>query len=101
MSFSFWERAPSRFEGLPGAVVEAQTAGLKCLIADAICEEVAVTELVETMSIEEDPAVWSRRIRATQAYGRRGNVEEMKRAGFDVAAQAERMMRFYERGGWE
>lgn len=92
---------PSRFEGLPGAVVEAQTAGLKCLIADAICEEVAVTELVETMSIEEDPAVWAKRIRATQAYGRRGYVEEMKRAGFDVAAQAERMMRFYERGGWE
>ena len=75
---------PSRFEGLPGAVVEAQTAGLKCLIADAICEEVAVTELVETMSIEEDPAVWARRIRATQAYGRRGYVEEMKRAGFDA-----------------
>ena len=92
---------PSRFEGLPGAVVEAQTAGLKCLMSDAICEEVAVTELVKTMSIGEDPFTWARQIRNSQKYERRGYVQEMRRSGFDVTKQAERMMRFYERGEWE
>lgn len=92
---------PSRYEGLPGTVVEAQTAGLKCLMSDAICEEVAVTELVSSMSIREDVGKWADYIRKTAEYERRGHVEEMQRAGFDVSAQAERMMRFYEMGEWK
>ena len=46
---------PSRFEGLPGTVVEAQTSGLRCLMSDSICTEVMATELVQAMSIKESP----------------------------------------------
>lgn len=92
---------PSRFEGLPGAVVEAQTAGLKCLMSDAICEEVAVTELVKTMSIGEDPFTWARQIRNSQRYERRGYVQEMRRAGFDVTKQVSILTKFYETGKWD
>ncbi|MGN0377053.1 MAG: glycosyltransferase family 1 protein [Suilimivivens sp.] len=92
---------PSRFEGLPGTVVEAQTSGLRCLISDSICNEVSVTDLVHTMSIEEEPKKWAEYIEKTKDYERKSPMEEMQKAGFDVSAQAELMMKFYESGKWE
>ena len=50
---------PSRYEGMPGTIVEAQASGLPCLMSDAICREVIATDLVETMSIEKEPKVWA------------------------------------------
>ena len=98
---------PSRYEGMPGTIVEAQASGLPCLMSDAICREVIATELVETMSIEKEPKVWAeelqRRIDAlvSKQENREKYAAKMAAAGFDVHAQAERMMRFYESGRWE
>ncbi len=92
---------PSRYEGLPGTIVEAQTAGLKCLMSDTICEEVAVTELVTAMSIQEPPEKWADEICRTGDYKRKSHVQEMREAGFDVNSQTEKMMFFYETGEWE
>lgn len=98
---------PSRYEGMPGTIVEAQASGLPCLMSDTICREVIVTELVETMSIEKEPKVWAeelqRRIDAlvSKQENREKYAAKMAATGFDVQAQAERMMRFYESGRWE
>ena len=98
---------PSRYEGMPGTIVEAQASGLPCLMSDTICREVIATELVETMSIEKEPKVWAeelqRRIDAlvSKQENREKYAAKMAAAGFDVQAQAERMMRFYESGRWE
>ena len=98
---------PSRYEGMPGTIVEAQASGLPCLMSDTICREVIATELVETMSIEKEPKVWAeelqRRIDAlvSKQENREKYAAKMAAAGFDVQAQAERMMRFYESARWE
>ena len=98
---------PSRYEGMPGTIVEAQASGLPCLMSDTICREVIATELVDTMSIEKEPKVWAeelqRRIDAlvSKQENREKYAAKMAAAGFDVQAQAERMMRFYESGRWE
>lgn len=89
---------PSRFEGLPGTMVEAQTSGLRCVMSDTICEEVVATGLVQTMDIQAKAALWAEYIWNTADYERKSHVEEMQKAGFDVSGQAARMMRFYETG---
>lgn len=91
---------PSRYEGLPGTVVEAQTAGLRCLMSDTICKEVAVTDLVKTMSIEDAPKTWAEMIQKTKDYDRVSFLRKMQESGFDVHGQAVIMQKFYESGQW-
>lgn len=89
---------PSRFEGLPGTVVEAQSAGLRCLISDTIAKEVEITELVTYKSIEDDPAEWADYVLGHEKYVREDMYEQIAAAGYDVKEQAKRYEQFYISG---
>ena len=91
---------PSRFEGMPGTVVEAQAAGLKCLISDSITKQVKATDLVTFLSLEQPAKVWAdEMIRQTQEVadknGKRNPAAEcynLASTNYDVNNQ----VRFYE-----
>lgn len=89
---------PSRFEGLPGTVVEAQSAGLRCLISDTIAKESIITELAASKSIAESPAAWAEYVLANREYERTDRYGQIRAAGFDVRRQAEWYGRFYRNG---
>ncbi|MCM1174292.1 MAG: glycosyltransferase [Blautia sp.] len=90
---------PSRFEGLPGTVVEAQSAGLRCLISDTIAEEVMITDLAVRKSIEEEPESWAASVLELQQYERKDRYEQIAAAGFDVRQQVKWYEQFYINGG--
>lgn len=50
---------PSKFEGLPFVLIEAQCAGLPCVISDTISKEVNITDNVHFVSLSSDAQNWS------------------------------------------
>lgn len=86
---------PSRYEGLPGTVVEAQTSGLRCLISDSVTDEVMITDLAESKSLTEEPAEWAKRVVMTKDYTRTSRAEEVKSKGFDSESQIDYYTNLY------
>lgn len=89
---------PSFFEGLPGVLVEAQAAGLKCFVSDTVTREAVATDLVTYLSIDQPAAEWAGQIDVAASYKRQDTYLQMKEAGLDVSAQAAGYRLFYQKG---
>ena len=87
---------PSLYEGLPGALVEAQAAGLPCIYSDVITEEVRITPSVTVKPLSDPPEEWARCIMDYKGYKRRDTSEYIREKGFDVKDLTERLCIFYE-----
>lgn len=88
---------PSRYEGLPGTVIEAQATGMRCLISNKISDEIKITDLVEFMPIEENAKIWADKIieYSKKDFNRTSRDTELYEKGYDAHIQAKRMEEFY------
>ncbi len=96
---------PSRFEGLPISVIEAQAAGLRCLVSDLVTEEVDITGLVEFLPLEEE--CWAEALAEAaktgdMAAGNREGIwkcridEAFRQTGYSIEASCEKLSCLYD-----
>ena len=87
---------PSRYEGLPVVGVEAQAAGVPCVMADVVTPETKILESTAFVSPEESAVKWAMAVlESTSHYQKKDTSVEMRKAGFDIVTEAEKLERFY------
>lgn len=87
---------PSKNEGLPVTLVEAQTAGLPCVISDTIpADSIITNDLVTVESLEASPKEWALHVLRRKDELRRDHSGEVTAAGFDIRENAKWLEEFY------
>lgn len=86
---------PSLFEGLPVTLIEAQTSGLKVFASDAITREVALTDNIDFLSLNQTAEFWADQILKSVPYVRQDKTDVIKANGYDIVESTKRLQDFY------
>lgn len=87
---------PSIYEGLPVTVIEAQASGLPCLLSNTITEEVAITNNIHFMSLNEPATIWSEKMFDVLRNHKRESMEkEIYSSNYDAKKIAKSLQEFY------
>ncbi len=93
---------PSLYEGLPVVLIEAQSAGLQCLVSDKVSVESDVTDTLKFIAID-DTEQWVNEIQKSSATLKNSdryqicleNDKKISQSGYDVTQNAEFLKKYY------
>ncbi|MBQ3664770.1 MAG: glycosyltransferase family 1 protein [Lachnospiraceae bacterium] len=89
---------PSFYEGLPFALVEAQVAGLPCLVSDTVTDEVTLSGKIEYLPISIGEKIWVDRMmkKYNSDEKEERKIHKKKFRKFDIHHVSKAMQNFYE-----
>lgn len=87
---------PSLYEGLPVTLIEAQAAGLPCVISNRISDECEITNgLIIFKGVNESPDEWAKCILEKMSHPKCDHIKEIQSAGYDIVSAASWLEEFY------
>ena len=88
---------PSRYEGLPVVLVEAECSGLYCIISDVVTDEMSIDHHIQKISLDAPLQDWCDAIESVPSIDRKAfyynNVESFNQ--YDINADAKRLEQLY------
>lgn len=87
---------PSKYEGFPVTLVEAQTSDLPCIISDTFSKTSVISDRVNILSLNDSSRLWAEQILVyNKKLPRRNNAEMMINAGMDIKSNAKHLQIVY------
>lgn len=87
---------PSKYEGMPLTVNEAQAASLSVVCSEAIPQSADFTGLVTRLPLSADNGIWAEKIISAGKTPRRDMSEIVRKSGFDIKQNGMEMQKLYE-----
>lgn len=86
---------PSFYEGLPVVGVEAQAAGLPCLLSDAMTNETKVLDSSKFMPLNAGAEKWAYEVLKYKQFERKSVINDMIKSGFEINSASKRLEELY------
>lgn len=87
---------PSYYEGISGAGIEAQAAGLPYLFADSVTEEAGIVpNLCFRLPVSDGAKYWAEVALSTRKIKRETTCKALEDAGFEISKAAENLQSYY------
>lgn len=87
---------PSKYEGFPVTLVEAQCNGLSCVISDRVPKDsILINGLVQVCSLDDDPSAWAQKALCHNQIEREACAGKIKEMGFDINKSTKWLEEFY------
>ena len=90
---------PSKYEGLGIVTIEAQAAGIKCIISDGVPKSVMITPNIKQMSLNEPQKLWAEEIiKESTTKNEKDTKKYLLSNGYDIKENTKQIEELYRKG---